>query len=152
MRFLSERRKPGELERSIELLARKVGIDGAILVLIDADRDCPAELGAELRDRARAARPDRRIEVVLAKHEYEAWFVASAKSLRGVRGLPDDLEPPADAESLHDAKGWLDERMQDGYSETIDQPAFTAVFSLDEAARTRSFLKLESALESLLSD
>jgi hypothetical protein len=32
--------KPGELERSIELAARRAGRDGAIFVVLDSDDDC----------------------------------------------------------------------------------------------------------------
>lgn len=34
----------GELERAVELAARKIGGIGAILILLDSDQDCPAEL------------------------------------------------------------------------------------------------------------
>jgi hypothetical protein len=40
--------KPGELERSVELAARRAGKGGAILMLLDSDDDCPAALGPEL--------------------------------------------------------------------------------------------------------
>ena len=52
--------KPDELERHIELLGNRVGANGAILVLLDADDDCAARLGPALLERAIAARPDRR--------------------------------------------------------------------------------------------
>ena len=133
-----------ELERAVELAARLVGRQGGILVIIDSDDDCPAELGPQLLDRARKARSDLPIGVVLAKREFEGWFLASAESLRGKRGLPDDLTPPADPESVRGAKGWIARQMIGGgtYSETLDQPALTAVFDLDQAAgRSGSFDK-----------
>src|SRR2546426_143707 len=37
--------KEGELERAVELAARKVASSGAVLVLLDAHRACPAQLG-----------------------------------------------------------------------------------------------------------
>src|SRR5436309_14858239 len=77
--------KPGELERSIELAARRAGRDGAIFVVLDSDDDCPATLGPELLDRARKVRSDLPISVVLAKREFEGWFLASSESLRGLR-------------------------------------------------------------------
>ena len=82
---------------------------------------------------------------MLAKAEYEAWFLAAAASIAGQRGLPEDLMPPADPEGIRGAKGWLKERRTDGlsYGETIDQPALTAVFDLDQArAGAPSFDKL----------
>lgn len=136
--------RPRELERAIELAARQVGPQGGILVLIDSDDDCPAELGPQLLDRARQARGDIPIGVVLAKREFEGWFLASAESLRGRRSLPDDLFPPPDPESVRGAKEWIARHMIGAvsYSETIDQPALTAVFDLDQAAtRANSFDK-----------
>ncbi|MGN9894906.1 hypothetical protein [Micromonospora sp. L31] len=78
---------------------------------LDADDHCPADLGPRLLHRAQAARPDVKVCVVLANREFEAWFLAAAKSLGGLRGLPDVLEPPAYPEAKRDAMGWLSERM-----------------------------------------
>jgi hypothetical protein len=142
--------KPGELERAVTLLGNKVGQGGAILVLLDADDDPACTLAPTLLARARAARPDRRVCVVLAVREYEAWFVASATSLRGRRGLPDSLAPPPDAEAVRDAKGWLGAQMRIGYSPTIDQPALSSVFDLQLARVTTSFDKLVRDLTWLL--
>jgi hypothetical protein len=133
-----------ELERAVELAARQVGKQGGILVLIDSDDDCPAELGPQLLDRARKARGDLPIGVVLAKREFEGWFLASAESLRGQRGLPDNLTSPSDPEAIRGAKEWIVRHMIGGgtYSETLDQPALTAIFDLDQAAaRSDSFDK-----------
>jgi hypothetical protein len=143
--------KPGELERAITLLTNKVGVDGGVLVLLDSDDDLPCALGPALLARAQRARPDRAIAVVLAEREYEAWFLAAAESLRGKRGLPDDLESPASFAALRDAKGWLHQRMTRGYSPTVDQPALTALFDLEQARRARSFDKLVREITRLLS-
>ena len=99
--------KKGELERAVEFSARSVGKQGAIFLIIDADDDGPAILGPQLHLRAKETRADMPIGVVLAKREYEAWFLASAESLRGRRGLPPDLSPPEDPESIRAAKEWL---------------------------------------------
>lgn len=133
--------KPGELERHVELLGDKVGPDGKILILLDADDDLACQLGPALLQRARTARPDRSIGVVLAVKEYEAWFLAAAASLRGQRGLPAELDPPREPEGIRDAKGWLSARMPISYSPTRDQPAFTATFDLDAARSSASFDK-----------
>src|SRR5438128_12140896 len=73
--------KQGEIERSIELAARKNSGHGGILVLLDCDDGCPAEEGPRLLQRATKARPDLPVSVVLAKREFEAWFLAAAESL-----------------------------------------------------------------------
>ena len=77
-RFLKE----GGLERYLSLAAGRAGAGGGILVLLDANGDCPAELGATLLRRALATRPDRLIEVVVAKCEYESWLISAVDSLR----------------------------------------------------------------------
>ena len=133
-----------EFRRHLLLAAAKCGDEGWILVLLDADDDCPAELGASLLARARAGVPHRRVSVVLANREYEAWFIAAAASLHGQRGFAFDPGQAVDAERGRDAKGWLARRMAaQSYDETRDQAAFTACMDLDQAhAGSRSFRKL----------
>ena len=135
--------KPGELERAVELAARKIDGRGSIFVIVDADADCPADLGPSLAARANSARGDLYTAVVVAKKEFEGWFLASAESLRGHRGLSDALQPPDDPESIGDAKGWLAVRMTVGgsYSSTLDQPALTSIFDLTAARAADSFDK-----------
>lgn len=99
--------RPGVLESKIELVVRRIGRQGAVLVILDADDDYPARLGPALLERARRARPDLALGVVLAKREFEAWFLAAAESLRGWRGLPETLEAPGDPEAIRGAKEWL---------------------------------------------
>jgi len=140
-RFLN---REEELRRHLLLAAEKCGEGGWILVLLDADDDCPAELGDRILRRARACVPHRRISVVLACREYEAWFIAAAESLQGQRGFVFDSADAVDAEVPRDAKGWIKARMAGGtYGETTDQPAFSARMDLQQAFdRSRSFRKL----------
>jgi len=148
--------RPEEARRYLDLAISKLGGQpGAVLVLLDADDDCPAVLGPQLHEICRGLRPGVPVSVVLAVAEYEAWFVAAIDSLRGKRGLADDLEPPANPESIRDAKGWLQARRTDGlaYSATTDQPALTSAFDLDGArAGSRSFDKLWRDVERLLQE
>lgn len=148
--------KPDEARRYLDLAIRKLGEQpGAVLVLLDADDDCAATLGPKLQQVCRSLRPTIPVSVVLAVAEYEAWFLAAAVSLRGKRGLPADLEPPEQPESVRDAKGWLQARRTDGlaYSPTADQPALTSVFDLDAArSGSPSFDKLWRDVERLLSE
>ena len=135
--------KEGELERGIELAARKMGGHGAVFIILDSDNDCPAQLGPALLRRALRARSDLPSAVVLAKREFESWFLAAANSLRGQKGLKDDLESPGNPEAIRGAKEWLKQRMESGetYRETLDQPALTACFDLDRARHADSFDK-----------
>lgn len=145
--------KQGEIERAIELAARKNAGRGGILVLLDRDDGCPALDGPALLKRAATARPDLPVSVVLAKREFEAWFLAAAESLRGQRGLPDDLTGPPDPEAIRGAKEWLEDKMRHGrgYAESSDQPALTAIFDLNAARRADSFDKCHREIVRLLS-
>lgn len=141
-RFL---RREDDLRRHLLLAGAKCGDGGWVLVLLDADDDCPARLGPDLLARARSVLPHRRVSVVLANREYEAWFIASAASLDGHRGFA--VGPPAgdvDPDRPRNAKKWIEERMASrAYGETTDQPAFSALIDVEVAnQRSRSFRKL----------
>jgi hypothetical protein len=148
-------RKTSELERHVEIAARRLAGDGGILILLDCDWNaaCAKRDAPELLHRARAVRPDIPISVVLACQEFETWFIAAARSLRGKRGLPEDLETPELPEGIRGAKEWLRNRMprHRPYAETVDQPALTAAFDLQEARRAPSFDKCYRSIEWLLS-
>jgi Domain of unknown function (DUF4276) len=135
--------KQGEIERAVELAARKNAGQGGIFILLDCDDGCPAQDGPALLQRAIKARGDMPVAVVYAKREFEAWFLAAAESLRGQRGLPDDLTPPGAPENIRGAKEWLAKRMPGsrGYSEASDQPALAASFDMNAARRADSFDK-----------
>lgn len=136
--------KEEEFRRQLLLAAAKCGDGGWILIVLDADDDCPATLGAQLFQRAQEHVPHRRISVVLANREFEAWFIAAAQSLHEVRGFTFDPNEQVDAEVPRDAKGWMKARMQRrAYSPLLDQPAFTASMDLQQAGEnSRSFRKL----------
>lgn len=87
--------RAGELERAVELAFRDAGKTGSILVLLDAERDCPAQLALALASRAEAVRPDGMVRVVLAKTEFECWFLAAAASIGGRRGIAGCVAAPA---------------------------------------------------------
>ncbi len=143
--------KPGELERAVNLAARRTSATDGIIVLVDADDDCPAELAPAMATRAAESRSDRRISVVIAKSEFESWFVAAADSLAGYRGLSHSLVAPANAERIRDAKGWLASNMPTGstYRETIDQAAFASRINLAQARQCASFDKFVREIRTL---
>lgn len=145
--------KPGELERAIELAVLKGGNEGRVLLLIDADDDCPAQLGPELLTRANAARADILISVVLAKREFEAWFLGSLESLRNEYGNPPYERLLREPEEIPGAKEHLSNLLRIPYSEVIDQPAMAHLFDMD-AARERcpSFDKCWRMVQALLQD
>lgn len=140
-RFLN---RDAEFRRHLSLAAAKSGDAGWVLVLLDADDDCPAALGPEVLARARAVVPHRSVSVVLPKREYEGWFLAAASSLDGKRGFSCGEVQNFDPERLRNAKGWLSERISGGkYRELTDQAAFSALMDLQQAFDgCRSFRKL----------
>lgn len=131
----------------------------AILFLADADADCPPTLAGSLAARIRAITPVVPVGFVLAKAEFESWFIADVARLAGttVKGrvlLPVGTKPPADAEELANPKAWLIQRTSTGttYKETSDQPALSAAIDLVHVAATsRSFRRLINALNALCS-
>jgi len=119
-------RKEADIHLLPRLAGSKCGQDGWILVILDAEDDCPANLGAEIPERARACAPHHRISVVPAKREHEAWFIAAAGSLNGQQGFSFDSTAAVDPEAPRNAKGWIKSHMVGrSYGETTDQPAFT---------------------------
>ena len=148
-------RKTGELERYVEIAARRLAGQGGILVLLDCDwhEACAKKDAPELLLRAQSVRPHLPVTVVLACQEYETWFISAARSLRGKRGLAEDLEIVERPEEIRGAKEWLRNRMprHRPYAETVDQPALTAELDIQEARRSPSFDKCYRSIEWLLS-
>jgi hypothetical protein len=146
--------QPNVLESWVQRAAVASPGQSAVPVLIDSDDDCPAQMGPALCQRAAQARGDISLAVVLAKREFEAWFLAAAESVQGQRNLPNPLQAPPDPESIRGAKEWLSRQMPAGhkYSATSDQPALTAIFDMDLARqRSDSFDKCYRDIERRLS-
>ncbi|MBM3726910.1 MAG: DUF4276 family protein [Acidobacteria bacterium] len=141
--------KLGELEKWVRKAVNLMEGTGAIVVVLDSERDCPAQLGPSLDRRIRAACTEHRTLVALAHREFECWFLAAARSLAGVRGLPQDLQRPDDPESVQGAKEWIIRR-RGSYSPTVDQPKLTALFDLDEAMSAPSFRRFYRRFADLL--
>ena len=146
--------KADELERAVGLAVRSIGRRGAIFIILDSDDDCPAELGPALLYRVSQVFRDVPIAVVLATHEFEAWLLAAAESLRGQRGLKNDINPPKNPEAIRGAKEWLNQRMQSGrtYRPKRDQPALAALFDMEQARRADSFDKCYRDIVRLLGE
>ena len=113
-----------------------------LLLLLDAEGDCPARLAPRLLETARNALPTFvPVACVLAKRMLENWIVAGASTLAGVSGLPDPL-PPRDRFEDHSGVNWLGQQMRKQarnrkYEKTIDAVAFIRRMDLREC-RTNS--------------
>ncbi len=79
--------RPGEIERAIVQGIRDRRDVAAVLVILDADDDDPFRLETALLERCRKASP-LPSAVVAACREFEAWFLGSKDSLRGVWDRP----------------------------------------------------------------
>jgi hypothetical protein len=144
--------KPGELERAISQTIRDRSAVGGIMVLIDSDDDCPAQLGPHLLDRAKKVTP-LPVAVVLANREFECWFLGSKESLRGINGILENASALLNPENVRGAKEHLTRNMARGrrYLEVDDQATFVEKFDLNAARRSsRSFDKCFRETERLL--
>lgn len=147
--------KPDELRRYAKLAEINAGNDGGVLLLFDADNDCPVEL----KNRCEPVMNDLAVPyaIAVANRMYESWFLASIASLSGHRGLLPSLVSPEDPETVKYPKSWLESKHSKNqaggkkwsYSETLDQVAFTSRISIPEARKSRSFVHIENAVKVL---
>ncbi len=122
----------------------------AVLVLFDADDDCPKELHDLLATVCRESPVN--CELVVANREYEAWFLAGMESLKQCSGVRESAIDDDEAELHRDCKGRVAKQMDESYIETLHQTKFSAALDLQAAsARSRSFRRLEKAVTTLLS-
>jgi len=134
-------------------LAILQGDCGAILILFDGEDECPLARAKEVAGWAARVSGSTPCAIVVAYREYETWFLSALESLRGKRGIRTDAVAPPNPESRRDAKSALEEYMPPsrGYSETLDQPAMSALLDLGSAyRRNRSFRRLVSAMAILM--
>jgi len=119
--------KKDTLEQAVELAKIQSGCR-AIVVLLDADDDCPKTFAPNLQQWASQAARPLTCSVVLANREYEGWFLSCIESLRGCRGISTSATSEANPEDIRDAKGRLEGKMLTGrkYLETTDQAALSA--------------------------
>jgi hypothetical protein len=134
----------------------------AIVVILDADEDAPETLGPSLLARARSVVPGNfPIAVVVAKREYEAWFLAAFPSARfrdELMGLEytlarQSLPPRTDVEAIADCKSYVAHLIGvKKYEPTIHQPALTEILPFTSAMthRSPSFGRLLTELTALM--
>jgi len=151
--------KPDLLKRFEKFLEYAL-IEGcdAIIVLVDADQECPFGKAPELAGRAAALNLNVPVAIVYARSEYETWFISSlskgtGEPIRSRLGISASVIAPEDVEEIRSAKGWLEHHMPNdrGYKETEDQAALTHYIDLDLAhSRSRSFRRFCHAVDELV--
>jgi len=136
------------LRRAVQMQSVRAGCQGGILVVADADDDCPIELADRLRELA--GQQMSKLTVAVAVREFESWFLASIRSLAGHGAVRPDADYPKDPDIRRDAKGALSSLMATTYRATLHQPAFAELMDLGAAMRSRSFSHLVSSVGYLL--
>lgn len=126
------------------------GQGGGVIVLIDSEDACPAEIGPQLLARARAHQPGIPLVVVCAYREYETWFLWSLDTYRDHGMVPGAINAPEAPESCRSAKDWLRRVAGIPYKEVVDQARFSARLDLQLARRSDSFDKLCRDVQLLL--
>jgi hypothetical protein len=143
----------GELERYAEMAIRDGGPTAKLIVVLDADDRCPAELGPQLLQRVKSRFPNNPASVNVADREYESWFIASSESIAHHVGSNAVFEVPSTIEEIRNAKGWLARNVLNrSYKEIGDQAAFSSIIDVPVARqRSQSFDRFCREVERLLS-
>lgn len=144
--------KEGVIENKIRAALIMRDDVSAIIIILDADSDCPVEIAANLLQRCRVT-TQIPISVIMAKSKLECWFLGAKESLQGVRGIKADAETPEDPESL--GIGRLKNNMEKGftYHKVYDPPAFAAKMDIDMAIEScPSFARFVRETERLIEE
>ena len=114
--------KAGGLERYAGLAVSKAPL-ARVLVLLDADTDCAAELGPALQARLDSVPGIASGRAVVAVREYENWIIGDASALSRDSSFRGTISTPADPEGVTDAKTWLRQHRGSGraYRPTLHQ-------------------------------
>jgi len=108
-----------------------------VLILLDAEQDCPATLAPRLvKTAVESLAPGAVISCVLAKQMLENWIVGGACSLASINGLPNAIPLRTDVENLR-GSSWLERQLRlvdrtRSYRKTIDAKEFVQRLDLHE--------------------
>jgi hypothetical protein len=138
--------KEEEFLRMLRRSRRYLASGDGILVVMDADADCPKHISELLLGWATTHHADLNVAIVVAKREMEAWFVAGAESLK--QGLGNN----PNAEAMPDPKAWVSRNILGRYyAPTADQAALASRLDLGMARCVQSFDKFFRDVSRLLS-
>lgn len=161
--YPSARRFPGlETERGVERVAvwaRAERDVGGLVLLRDADDECPADEGPEIARLLGTHRLPFPAAVVLIRREFESLFLASLGSISGRRlgsgatarpGVQSGSALDRRPEEVRGAKEWLSRHFPPGerYKPTVDQLDLSRLVDFEHVRRSGhdSFGVLERAL------
>jgi hypothetical protein len=126
---------------------------GGIIILADADDDCPADAHQCFEKFRNDNRLRFEVGFVLAKREYESWFISGAEFLRAHSSVNEGAQSHPNPEAIRDAKGYFEREIllpNVKYAETVDQEKFSALIDLKQTHKTcRSFRKLQAEVDRL---
>ena len=120
---------------------------------MDADTDCAVQLVKALETAHHDQLVATPTSIVFAVREYEAWFLAANLNEGHNRRLLTTTPVHADPDDVPNPKAEFGKNfLRPGrvYSETVDQPRFTACMDLQTALRSASFEKLVRDLRKAL--
>lgn len=142
----------GELERYAAMAISDGGPSAKLIVVLDADDSCPAELGPQLLQRIVTRFPNNSASVNIADREYESWFIASSESIAQHFGSQLTLQVPTEIERIRGAKQWLARNVLGrSYKETVDQASLSSAVEVPLARRrSQSFDRFCREVERLL--
>ena len=150
--------RPGLEKRLGDFLAYAVRDGcGAILVVLDADADCPLELATTLSTKVVESRLSVPVAIACAKSEFETWFIctltdASGQSMSERLHIPLPVNVPDNIEDVRDAKGWLQNQMNRSYpyNPAMEQDDLVYHINIESVLdRSRSFRRFCHAVEEL---
>lgn len=129
-----------EVSRAVAIAVANIPHDvrGLLLLVLDADSDCAAEIGPSLLAAMNAAdhRGTRECFVAIAKKEFESWLLG---------GLLESDE--SDPDGFGNPKGRVGQLNGGRYKETIDQPRLAKRVIIDQLeSRSPSFQRLATQI------
>lgn len=142
--------KDDELKKALLLASLKLNNyeKPHIVVMMDADDDCPAEEQARMTRLILSLNLGIPVSLILPYREYESWFNTSIIPGTEHVNFKAPFIPVVSADLIRDAKGYFErEYLLEGiyYSETVDQQKYTFLIDLD-AENDRSFRKMKKEM------
>ncbi len=143
-------RRPGELERFVRLASSRNDID-AVLIVLDLDDGCAADMHQEFYQRINAMPNKSNVEVrvCFCVREYETWFLEDLEGLKN--RLPQYEWDPhyscPDPSRIRGAKEYINRGMKKTYKVIGDQIPITRALDLRRLFQvSRSYRKFVRAL------